>query len=51
MTICVGCIFYVPDGVSRGTRKYSKCNREGALELAMEERTTGACGPDATKKQ
>ena len=50
MTTCIGCQYYDPKGVSRGSRAYPKCNRPGAEELAMEERKTGACGPDATLK-
>ena len=50
MKTCVGCKFYEPWGVARGSRAYPKCNRPGAEELAMEERKTGACGPDATLK-
>jgi hypothetical protein len=50
MTPCTGCVHYEPNGVKRGSRAYSKCNREGAFELAMQERKEGACGPGATLK-
>lgn len=49
--LCVGCTHYEPHGVTRGKRKYPKCRRPGAKELAMEERATGECGPNATKKE
>ena len=50
MTTCAGCKFYEPNGVARGMRKYSKCNRPGAREIAMDERQNGECGPDAALK-
>lgn len=47
---CIGCIYYERHGIKRGGRAYSKCLRPGAIELAMEERKTGECGPEATLK-
>jgi hypothetical protein len=44
---CVNCVHYRPKGIRK---KYTACAREGAIELAGEERRIGDCGPDATLK-
>jgi len=50
---CQGCKFYVYNGIKRGRIAYSKCTRKGAVAsgLAMEERKTGDCGPNALRRK
>ena len=44
---CEGCIYRRPKAIRD---RYTACAREGAIELAGEERRIGDCGPDATLK-
>ena len=48
---CVGCKYYLANGITRGARSYPKCTRPGAKELAMDERQNGECGPEAKLKE